>query len=70
MLTPENVALDLLRHLGVEVVLHVHQARDRTFCREIHLYADASIIQQVLPFVVRAPHSPVIRLFEGDPPPF
>lgn len=67
---PEHVWFSLLSHLGIDYVLHVHSNTDGTWTREHHLFVDDELIAKVLRWQLRFDSPDVVRIFEGDPPPF
>jgi len=68
--TDEQLYRDLLTHLGIIPQLVVMQQRNGAPQREIHLYVDEERMPQVLSWVVRQSSPAIVRVFEGDPPPF
>lgn len=69
-MTPEQLQLSLLKYLGVAHVVDLHRRKDGSYAREHHLYCHRSIIQDVLRWSVRQDGPDVIRVFEGQAPPF
>lgn len=69
-MTPEHLHQSLLKYLGVTHLLSVHMRKDGSYAREHHLYCHRSMIQDVLRWSLRQDGPDVIRVFEGQAPPF